>query len=50
VLGSYVAGLVLYARLGTDVGTVRKAFPKRSIWRYSRRDPTQPGPLVRFTP
>jgi hypothetical protein len=41
---------VLYARAGTDVGAIRKAFPERSIWRYSRRDPTQPGQLVRLTP
>ena len=41
---------VLYARSGTDIGALRKAFPERSIWRYSRRDPTQPGQLVRLTP
>ena len=41
---------VLYARSGTDIGALRKAFPERSIWRYSRRDPTQPGQLVQLTP
>ena len=41
---------VLYARSGTDIGALRKVFPERSIWRYSRRDPTQPGQLVRDTP
>ena len=41
---------VLYARSGSDIGALRKAFPERSIWRYSRRDPTQPGQLVRLTP
>jgi hypothetical protein len=41
---------ILHARSGTDVGALRKAFPDRSIWRYSRRDPAQPGHLVRVTP
>jgi hypothetical protein len=41
---------VLYARPGTDIGAMRKAFPERSIWRYSRPDKTQPGQLVRVTP
>lgn len=41
---------VLYARSGTDIGAIRKAFPERSIWRYSRPDKTQPGQLVRVTP
>jgi len=41
---------VLYARSGTDIGALRQAFPERSIWRYSRRDPTQPGQLIRVTP
>jgi hypothetical protein len=41
---------VLYARSGTDVDALRKAFPERSIWRYSRRDPTQPGQLMRVMP
>ena len=41
---------VLYARSETDIGALRKAFPERSIWRYSRLDPTQPGQLVRVTP
>jgi len=41
---------VLYARSGTDIGALRKAFPERSIWRYSRRDSTQPGQLVPVTP
>jgi len=41
---------VLYARSSTDVGALRKAFPDRSIWRYSRRDPTQPGQLTPVTP
>lgn len=41
---------VLYARPGTDIGALRKAFPERSIWRYSRPDKTQPGQLVRVTP
>jgi hypothetical protein len=41
---------VLYARSGTDIGALRKAFPERSIWRYSRSDPAQPGHLVRVTP
>jgi len=40
---------VLYARSSTDIGALRKAFPKRSIWRYSRPNPTQPGQLVRVT-
>jgi len=42
--------VVLYARSGADVGALRKAFPKRSIWRYSRPDLTRPGQLVRVTP
>ena len=41
---------VLYARSETDIGALRKAFPERSIWRYSRRDTAQPGELVRVTP
>ena len=41
---------ILHARVGTDVGALRKAFPDRSIWRYSRSDPTQPGQLIRVTP
>jgi hypothetical protein len=41
---------VLYARPGTDIDAIRKAFPERSIWRYSRPDKTQPGQLVRVTP
>jgi hypothetical protein len=41
---------VLYARSETDIGALRNAFPERSIWRYSRRDPTQAGQLVRVTP
>ncbi|MBR1282551.1 glycosyltransferase family 39 protein [Bradyrhizobium sp. AUGA SZCCT0177] len=41
---------ILHARVGTDVGALRKAFPDRSIWRYSRHDPTQPGQLIRVTP
>jgi hypothetical protein len=41
---------VLYARPGTDIGALRKAFPERSIWRYSRPDKAQPGQLVRVTP
>jgi hypothetical protein len=41
---------VLYARSGTDIGALRKAFPQRSIWRYSRRDPTKPGQLIPVAP
>jgi hypothetical protein len=41
---------VLYARSGTDVDALRKAFPERSIWRYNRRDPAQPGQLTRVMP
>ena len=41
---------VVYARSGTDIDALRRAFPERSIWRYSRPDPTQPGQLVRVTP
>jgi len=41
---------VLYARSGTDIDALRKAFPERSIWRYSRNHPTQHGRLVRVTP
>jgi hypothetical protein len=41
---------VLYARSETDIGALRKAFPERSIWRYSRHDPTLPGQLVRVAP
>jgi hypothetical protein len=40
---------VLYARSETDIGALRKAFPERSIWRYRRDDPTQPGQLIRVT-
>jgi hypothetical protein len=38
--------VVLYARSGADIGALRKLFPERSIWRYSRPDPLQPGQLV----
>ncbi len=41
---------VLYARSGADAVALRKAFPERSIWRFSHRDPTQPGELTRVTP
>jgi hypothetical protein len=41
---------VLYARSGTDVGALRKAFPERSIWRYNRIDTTKPGQLIRVVP
>jgi hypothetical protein len=41
---------VLYARSSTDIGALRKAFPDRSIWRYSRRDTSQPGQLIPVTP
>jgi hypothetical protein len=37
---------VLYARSGTDIGALRKVFPERSIWRYSRPDPARAGELV----
>jgi hypothetical protein len=43
-------GAVLYARSDTDIGALRKAFPDRSIWRYSRRDFSQPGQLTPVTP
>jgi hypothetical protein len=41
---------VLYARSGSDIAALRKAFPERPIWRYSRRDPMQPGQLLPVTP
>ena len=41
---------VLYARSGSDIAALRKAFPERAIWRYSRRDPMQPGQLLPVTP
>jgi len=41
---------VLYARAGADAAALRKAFPERSIWRFSRSDPKQPGELSRVTP
>ena len=41
---------VLYARSDTDIGALRKAFPDRSIWRYSRPDFSQPGQLIPVTP
>jgi hypothetical protein len=36
---------VLYARSSTDIGALRNFFPERSIWRYSRPDPTRSGQL-----
>lgn len=41
---------VLYARAGADEAAIRKAFPERSIWRYSRADPAKPGRLLRVSP
>jgi hypothetical protein len=41
---------VLYARAGADVHALRETFPDRSVWRYARPDPSQPGDLVRVAP
>jgi hypothetical protein len=41
---------VLHVRVGTDVSALRKAFPDRAIWRYSRLHADQPGKLTPVTP
>ena len=38
---------VLYARASADPSALRRAYPGRSIWRYSRGDPKLPGVLKR---
>jgi hypothetical protein len=43
-------GEVLYVRSSGDIDAVHKAFPTRSIWRYSRPDPSTPGQIIRIAP
>ncbi|GEM_PF-2047665 len=40
----------LFARPAADVDALRRAFPQRSIWRYSPPDGERPGQLVRVAP